>query len=82
MGEKGKGGSFEGLTEIDRGVGRFGKECLATHSVFLFLVPEGAFDKEIIEERRHAGFTQFGRGIENPKTVGGHSVEAGGVGFL
>jgi len=82
VGEKGKGGSFEGLTEIDRGVGGFGKECLATHPIFFLFVPEGTFDEEIIDERRHVGFAEFGGGIEDPETVGGHGVKARGVALL
>ncbi len=74
--------SVEGLAEIDRGVGRFGKECLATHPIFFLFVPEGAFDQEVVEKRGHVGFAEFGGGIQDPEPVGGHGVEARGVGFL
>ena len=82
VGEEGKRRAFQSLAEIDRGVGRFSKECLATHAILLFFVPEGTFDQEIVEKRGHGGFTQFRGGIEDPETVGGHGVEARGVALL
>ena len=55
---------------------------MATHPIFFLFVPEGSFDQEVVEKRGHVGFAEFGGGIQDPEPVGGHGVEAGGVGFL